>query len=366
MLIVILFVSIIAAVEWWLGNVRASSEFYMGVEFAYSDNVGDLKDLVNKVKDYTNLFVIGAIEITFNQTALNEACDYVVNSGLHLIILFTDSEKYSYSIFDWMAEAEQKYGDSFLGVYRYDEPGGNQLDNGQSRLIESGKNYTDVAANYTNALNVLIDYYMDYTHSVFTADYGLYWFDYEAGYTAVFTEFGWNHSRPTHIALCRGAAEAYNRDWGAIVTWEYTEEPYIEPEEELYEDMILAYKTGAKYVVVFDYPKIGQYGILTEQHFDVMKDFWTYVHSNPQEHGVIQGEAAYVLPKDYGFGFRNPNDAIWGLWNADNMSQQVWDGANMLIAQHDSNLDIVYNDPAVMDAVKSRYDKLFFWNETIT
>jgi hypothetical protein len=31
------------------------------VEFAYSDNVGDLKDLVEKVKDYTNLFVIGAL-----------------------------------------------------------------------------------------------------------------------------------------------------------------------------------------------------------------------------------------------------------------------------------------------------------------
>lgn len=373
-LIAVLSVSIVATID-WLGSVHLTPEFFVGVEFAYDENAGDveelvddLKDLVDKVKNYTNLFVIGSLEISFNQAALDEACDYVVDSGLHLIAFFTDSESelYSYPIFDWMVEAKQKYGDKFLGVYRYDEPGGNQLDLGPSLLIERGTNYTDVAANYTNALNLLVDYYLNFSDKVFTADYGLYWFDYKAGYTAVFVEFGWNHSRPLHIALCRGAAKAYNKDWGAIVTWEYTDAPYIESGRELYDDMILAYKTGAKYVVVFDYPKIGQYGILTDDHFDALKDFWNYVHSNPQEHGIIQGEAAYVLPQDYGFGFRNAEDKIWGLWNADDLSQKVWDDANTLIAQYGSRLDIVYSDPEVMDAVRSRYDRLFFWNETLS
>ena len=369
-LIAVLSVSIIATVDWWWGNVHSDPEFFVGVEFAYSDNVSDLKNLVDKVKNYTNLFVIGSIEISFNQTALNEACDYVVDSGFHLIVFFTDSdnEMYNYTIFDWMVEAKQKYGDMFLGVYRYDEPGGNQLDLGPSLLIEKETNYTTMAANYTNALNLLVNYYMNYSDKVFTADYGLYWFNYKAGYTAVFTEFGWNHSRPLHIALCRGAAKAYNKDWGAIVTWEYTDVPYIESGRELYDDMVLAYKTGAKYVVVFDYPKIGQYGILneTEGHFGALEDFWNYVHSNPQEHGVIQGEVAYVLPQDYGFGFRNPEDKIWGLWNADELSPKVWYDANTLIDQYGSRLDIVYSDPEVMDAVKSRYDRLFFWNETVS
>ena len=368
--IVVIFVSVFATVELWLGRFHSNSEFFVGVEFAYSDNVGDLKSLVEKVKNYTNLFVIGSIEISFNQTALNEACDYIVDSGLHLIVFFTDSdnEMYTYDIFDWMVEAKQKYGDKFLGVYRYDEPGGNQLDQGPSMLIENETNYTTMAANYTNALNLLVNYYMDYIDKVFTADYGLYWFDYKAGYTAVFVEFGWNHSRPLHIGLCRGAAKAHNKDWGAIVTWEYTDAPYIESGEELYEDMILAYKTGAKYIVVFDYPKIGHYGILTEEqgHFDALKDFWNYVHSNPQERGVIQGEVAYILPPDYGFGFRNPMDKLWGLWNADDLSEKVWVDANTLVDQYGSRLDIVYSDPEVMDAVKRRYDKLFFWNELIT
>jgi hypothetical protein len=41
-LIVVLFVSIIATVEWWLGGEISTPEFFVGVEFAYSDNVNDL------------------------------------------------------------------------------------------------------------------------------------------------------------------------------------------------------------------------------------------------------------------------------------------------------------------------------------
>ena len=366
-LIVVLFISIIVAAGWWLGSINSNEEFFVGVEFAYSGNANDVKNLVDKVKDYTNLFVIGSIEISFNQTALNESCDYIVDSGLRLIVFFTDSESemYNYNIFNWMVEAKQKYGDKFLGVYRYDEPGGNQLDWGPSMLIEKETNYTTMAANYTNALSLLVNYYLSKADKVFTADYGLYWFNYKAGYTAVFVEFGWNHSRTLHLGLCRGAAEAYNRDWGVIVTWEYTDEPYIESAEELYDDLVLAYKNGAKYAIVFNYPKIEQYGILTESHFDALKEFWSYLHSNTQEHGVIKTEAAYVLPQDYGFGFRSAEDRIWGLWEADALSEKVWYDVNTLISHYDSRLDIVYSDSEVMDAVERRYEKLFFWDETI-
>ncbi|TRO46053.1 hypothetical protein E2P60_06090, partial [Candidatus Bathyarchaeota archaeon] len=197
MLIVVLFVSIIAAAGLWLDSIDSNEEFFVGVEFAYSGNANDVKSLVDKVKDYTNLFVIGSLEISFNQAALNEACDYVVNSGLYLIVFLTDSTEYhyanNYTIFNWGAEAKKKYGDMLLGVYRYDEPGGNQLDKGASQLIDNATDYTTAAANYTNVLNILISAHMNYTDNVVTADYGLYWFDYKAGYSAVLTEFGWNH-----------------------------------------------------------------------------------------------------------------------------------------------------------------------------
>ena len=361
----------VAAAYWWLDNAdNADAEFFVGVEFAYSGNIDDLKALVDKVKDYTNVFVIGALEISFNQTKLDESSDYVVDAGLHLIVFFTDREEYhyanNYTIFDWEADAKQKYGDMFLGVYRYDEPGGNQLDLGPSQLIENASDYTSMADTFTSYLNILISYHKKYGGTVVTADYGLYWFDYKAGYDSVLAEFGWNHSRPLHVALCRGAAEAYNRVWGAIVTWTYNDPPYLESGEELYSDLKLAYDNGAKYAVVFSYPVIGAYGTLTEEHFSALQDFWTYIHANPQAHGSVQGEVAYVVPKDYGFGFRGPDDKIWGLWQADSLSQKVWDDVNTLVDQYGSRLDIVYDEPEFLEAVKNCYDKLFFWNETIT
>jgi hypothetical protein len=368
-LIAVVLVSLFAANRWF-NTQRSPPEFFVGAECAYG-NVTDLKSLVDKVKNYTNLFVIGSLEISFDQTALNESCDYIVNAGLNFIVLFTESQKYNYRIFVWMEGARQKYGDKFLGVYRYDEPGGNQLDqvNPNSALVSNATSYADAAAIYGKGLGIIVDYYSNYAPRLFTADYGLYWFDYEAGYNAVFAEFGWDYSsgqsRQLSIALCRGAAEAHHKDWGAIVTWTYNGTPYIESGKELYDDMTLAYGAGAKYVVIFDYPKIGQYGVLTEDHFGNMTEFWNYVQSNPQNFGATKGTVAYVLPQDYGFGFRNPGDTIWGLWNADNLSQKVWDDANKLINRYDTHLGIVYNDPELISVIRGRYERLFFWNETI-
>jgi hypothetical protein len=201
---------------------------------------------------------------------------------------------------------------------------------------------------------------------MFTADYGLYWFDYKGGYDTVFAEFGWNHSRPLNVALCRGAAKAQNKNWGAIVTWTYNNTPYIEHGDALYNDMILAYQNGAKYGVVFDYPRIERYGILTEEHFNALKKFWNYIPSSPQNYGVDQGKVAYVLPSDYGFGFRNVNDTIWGLWKADfdARSEKIWAAVNKLLDQYGSSLDVVYDDPEFNSALKSHYNRLIFWNET--
>jgi hypothetical protein len=46
---------------------------------------------------------------------------------------------------------------------------------------------------------------------VFTSDCALFWFDYLAGYDAVFAELEWNHSRAQQIALCRGAVNVQNK-----------------------------------------------------------------------------------------------------------------------------------------------------------
>src|SRR4030065_510383 len=134
-LIAIILVPLFAALI-WLDAPPENPEFYVGVEVAYANaNASDVKAMVDKVKNYTNLVVIGSPEISVNQSALNETCDYIKSAGLNFIILFTKNETYTtYNIFDWMVEARGKYGKNFLVVYRYDEPGGNQIDSGRERL----------------------------------------------------------------------------------------------------------------------------------------------------------------------------------------------------------------------------------------
>lgn len=365
-------------------NDNSSSKFYVGVEFAYSNNLSDaqgilnsLKALVDKVENYTNLFVIGLPEVSLNQTLLNESCSYISNAGLHFIVLFTDTTKYDYNLSDWTTNAHQNYGARFLGVYRIDEPGGKELDNAtfngapdrfldQKNFDPNVKNYTGAAQEYVGFLGLHLDLLSNILYpKIFTSDYGLYWFDYKAGYEAVFAEFVGNQSRQMAISLCRGAAAAQNKDWGITVTWMYNREPYIESGPQLFSDLTLAYDAGAKYAVVFDYPNSTQYGILTEEHFAALKNFWNYVENNPQNHGANQGKVAYVLPQGYGFGFRSPTDTIWGIWNADSLSAKIWNDTNNLINQYGPNLDITYNDPQYLNTITSHYNKLFFWNETI-
>jgi hypothetical protein len=362
----VLLVSALLTLE-HLGIQQAIPEVYVGVEMAYSNpTFQDVKDLVDEVKGYTNLIVIGSPEISINQATLNETCDYIYNNGLNFIVLFTRLENYTtYDPFAWMNNAKEKYGDKFLGVYRYDEPGGHQLDRGSEMLITNATSYSDASTRFTEILGIIINFYRNYADQVVTSDYALQWFDYKSNYSAVLTEFVYNNSREIAVAQCRGAARSFERDWGTIITWKYNKAPYIESGDELFADMVSAYKTGSKYVVIFNYPKLEKYGLLKEEHFDALKNFWDYIHNNPQEFGSQKGKVAYVMPEDYGFGLRRPDDGIWGLFGPDELSAKTWNDVNTLVEINGFDLDIIFNEPGVVDSDRTRYDRLFFWNETI-
>ena len=149
--------------------------------------------------------------------------------------------------------------------------------------------------------------------------------------------------------------------------------------EELYDDLVLAYHNGAKYAVIFNHPNtsFSDYGILTEEHFDVMEDFWNYVNNNPSKHGIEKATVAYVLPETFGYGFRNGHDKIWGKdpselvddrwgeWNAVELAEKVWSDVNNLLDEYSSSLDIVYSDPEFDDTLQQKYEQLFFWNQTL-
>jgi hypothetical protein len=366
-LISVISVSLFVDTERFNNERQSIPEFFVGVEFAYG-NASDYKELVAKVRNYTNLFVVGSPEISLNQTLLNATCDYLYDAGLSFIVLFTGPIKYDYEPHVWIIKARQKYGDRFLGAYRIDEPGGKQLDNSASRFVLEAKNYTDAAESYVKAINdhLVLENWLYSCARMFTADYGLYWFDYQGGYDVVLAEFGWNHSRPLNVALNRGAARIHDKDWGIMITWTYNGTPYLESGVELYNDLTLAYHAGAKYVVVFDYPKIFEYGILTEEHFEALEDFWNYVKNNPNKHGTEKAEVAYVLPENYGFGFRSSEDNFWGLWSADedDRTEKIWSDVNQLIDEYGFSLDIVYSDPEFNADLQRHYEELIFWNET--
>ncbi len=345
-------------------------DFFFGVSFGLN-TTREAKLLIDKVKGYTNLFLINSWEISTNETALNEVCDYAAQSNLRFIVFFSFISRIIYPWHQtWLDAAKARWGDKFLGAYLFDEPGGKQIDTGgwNEHMVDFFKNastYEEAASLFVNSISS-INSTKDLKRRgipMFTSDYALYWFDYLAGYDCVFVEFGWNHSRAQHIALGRGAANMQGKDWGVIITWTYENPPYLENGTRLLEDMITAYKAGAKYLIIFNYPKINEYGILTEEHFDAMKKFWNLIHSPRKLFWKVKAEAAFVLPKDYGWGMRNPEDKIWGLWPPDSKAPKIWSNMNKLIEKYGLKLDIIYDDPKFN--FEGKYAKIYFWNSTL-
>ena len=72
-------------------NRQASTEkFFFGVTYG-QDTVEGAKLLIDKVKNYTNLFIVDSYPITSNYTTpqvLNEICDYAAEANLHFIVYF--------------------------------------------------------------------------------------------------------------------------------------------------------------------------------------------------------------------------------------------------------------------------------------
>jgi len=215
-------------------------------------------------------------------------------------------------------DAKERWGNRFLGFYAFDEVGGYQLDSNQYRPVREADNITDASKRFIMTIDRSLNYInVGYTEStsfpLFTSDYALYWFDYKGGYNVVLAQLGWNYSRQLNIAQVRGAATVQGKEWGTIITWTYNDPPYIESGPELYNDLVLAYENGAKYIVIFDSNKDYSGGILKNEHLEAMRHFWRYSKENPRNAEAIVARIAFVLPKGYAYGFRGPTDTIWGL-----------------------------------------------------
>jgi hypothetical protein len=409
------------------------NEAYVGVAYG-GETLAEGKLLIDRVKSYTNLFVLQSGSLQRNLSSVDELGDYAVSAGLHFLPYFGHFIEPTFSL--WLENAKERWGTHLLGVYYADEPGGKMLDdyvkfedeatgdsitktrygdivvqkpdgvwihyeissiihlyeepvneNGNSSITEEGTGETEEPAfyatfypngtvsgqisnrsSYTTYEQLMsmrpfkdadeaanrfiardqgnIRYLKNNSIRVFTSDYALYWFDYLAGYDVLLAQTGWNISLNQQIAQVRGAAELQHRDWGMVVTWKYDRPPYLDSGPEILSQLRSAYEAGAEYLVLFDYyeGEGSPYGTMQDEHFQALEDFWKLMRNSEVIQGSVKAEAVLVLPKNYGWGMRYREDKVWGIFKPDEKTQHLWNLLQTALENHDSKLDIAYED----------------------
>ena len=98
---------------------------YVGVAYC-GNTVAQGKLLIDKVKGYTNLFVLQSGLLQRDLKSVDELGDYAVSAGMYFLPYFGNFIQASFSV--WLEGAKQKWGTHLVGVYYGDEPGGKMLD----------------------------------------------------------------------------------------------------------------------------------------------------------------------------------------------------------------------------------------------
>ena len=102
-------------VNWRIRNDVSNEGFFFGVSFG-ADTAAEAKLLIDKVKEYTNFFVINSWPISTNETALNEVCEYALNAKLSFIVFFDVIGHGMYPWhYTWLDTAKDKWEATSLG-----------------------------------------------------------------------------------------------------------------------------------------------------------------------------------------------------------------------------------------------------------
>ncbi len=127
-LAVILIASTLIAVVFAVSVMPTAPKEYtnfVGVTYC-GETVEAGKLLIDKVKEYTNLFVLQSGTLQRNLASVEQLGDYAISKGLYFLPYF--GLYIQPSFFGWVENMKQKWGTRFLGVYYDDERGGRMLD----------------------------------------------------------------------------------------------------------------------------------------------------------------------------------------------------------------------------------------------
>ena len=243
-------------------------------------------------------------------------------------------------------------------------------------------NSKDVADLYENNLQSTLSSIGNQSKvRLFTSDYALYWFDYQGGYNSVFAELFGTQTDAQTLALVRGAADMQRESWGVMVEPASQSPLNLQTGDQIFNELKQAYEDGAEFGVVFNYapaessntniiilnpngtqqPKDS--GLLQDEQFNAIQKFWTEVVQNPDFTNNVKGQAVLVLPSNYGSGLRTAMDTIWGIWQSDSSSQQIWNATQAAVAKYGTRLDIIYENPNI--PLDGKYQHIAYWNTTI-
>lgn len=160
----------------FIQNQQAATVF-VGTTYC-GNSVTDAKLLIDKVKGYTNLFVLQSADLQRDFKSVNELGDYAVSAGMYFLPYFGNTVEATFTT--WLNEAKQKWGTHLLGVYYGDEPAGKMLDdyvefkNATTGDSITKTRYADITLQKSDGviinyrLNVEINYYGPDEAAVYT------------------------------------------------------------------------------------------------------------------------------------------------------------------------------------------------------
>ncbi len=142
-----------------LQKMEKTDQVLVGVAFC-GNSVVDGKLLIDKIKNYTNLFVLQSGTLQRDFKSVDELGDYAISKGLKFLPYFgMILPEFS----SWLTNATRKWGPNLVGVYYSDEPGGKMLDDYKT-FIDSTTGaeitkttYGDILVQNPNGTNVVYE-----------------------------------------------------------------------------------------------------------------------------------------------------------------------------------------------------------------